>query len=120
MGVLGEVLLNEIEKYYSEELVSIEDVHKNPTQRHKKNEDFVKNIVKEKGRRIEDEMNTLMLFARTRLQELKNINTGTHHSILDEDFDTEHVLASIREKFGKHQEHSFKKFAEEEAIKHGR
>ena len=69
--VEGEVILADIEKHFSAEIASIEHVHANLRARHSQNENMVKQIVGEKALRLEEEMDTLMRFAREKLAEIQ-------------------------------------------------
>jgi hypothetical protein len=70
--VEGDAILADIERYYSSEMMSMEDVHKNLASKHRRSETLIKAIVKDKTVRIEEEMSALMKYARTRLLTLRS------------------------------------------------
>ncbi len=69
--VQGEVLLLDIQRHYNAEIASIDHVHANLAGRHRQNEDMVKQVVREKASRLEEEMETLLKFARGKLAEFQ-------------------------------------------------
>ena len=111
--VEGEGILSEIERYYSAEMMSMDDVHKNLAQKHRRSEALIKAIVKDKTARIEEEMSALMKFARSKLLTLRsNVEPS---SIYDKAVNPTDVIASVKAEFEskmRQREHS-KKLAEE-------
>lgn len=92
--IVGEDVLNDIQKHYAKELEEIGDVSKHLSERHRRSEDVIKKIIKDKSDTVEDEMNSLMLYARQKLK-------------YDERGDADQVIESIREKFKEAKAHSF-------------
>jgi hypothetical protein len=67
--VEGDVILADIEQHFSAEIASIEHVHADLRARHSQNEAMVKQVVSTKARRLEDEMDNLLRFARDKIKE---------------------------------------------------
>tara|TARA_A100001015_G_scaffold297540_1_gene379177 strand:- start:2866 stop:3441 length:576 start_codon:yes stop_codon:yes gene_type:complete len=74
--VEGEGVLRDIERYYADEMLSMEDVHKNLAQKHRRSESLIKAIVKDKTVRVEEEMSALLKYSRAKLLTLRS--TGQH------------------------------------------
>ncbi len=70
-SVEGDVILRDIERHYAAEIESIQHVHADLASVHRQNENVVQQVVKEKAGRLEEEMDTLMKFAREKMSEIR-------------------------------------------------
>ena len=69
--IIGEDMLREITARYSKEIIGIQRVHENLRQRHKIDEEMVESAVQKQSRRLEEELEDLLIFGKESIAKLQ-------------------------------------------------
>merc|ERR1711871_46842 len=99
MGVEGEAILRDIERYYAKEMLSMEDVHKNLASKHRRSEALIKAIVKDKTVRVEEEMAALLKYSRAKLLTLRTGSNSVDIFDASNSVNPQEVLSNVRGEF---------------------